>query len=268
MRAVRFSAAAWAAVLLLAAGGGARAHDFWIQPERYAAAPGESVGLRLFIGDAFDGMPFLRDPRHIERFFVRGPGGDRDVPGEPNRLTVGRVALAAPGAWVVGYRSARTSLTLAADRFDAYLETEGFEDARRTRAERGDSAAPGRESYARSAKAILRAGAEGADPGAALGLPLEIALERCPAAGEALPVRLLLHGAPLAGARITGYAAAAPDRPVAARTDADGRAAPILPHAGVWLLRAVHMAEAAPGAEADWESEWTTLTFSVPAIGD
>lgn len=246
-----------------------RAHDFWIQPERYAAAPGESVGLRLFIGDAFDGMPFLRDPRHIERFFVRGPGGDGEVPGEPNRLTVGRVALAAPGAWVVGYRSARTVLTLAADRFDAYLETEGFEDARRARAERGESGAPGRESYARSAKAILHAGAAGADPGAALGLPLEIVLERRPAAGAALPVRLLLRGAPLAGARITGYAAAAaPDDPVTARTGAEGRAELILSHAGVWLLRAVHMAEAAPGAEADWESEWTTLTFSVPAIGD
>lgn len=268
MRAVRFSAAAWAAVLLLAAVGDVRAHDFWIRPERYAAAPGESVGLRLFIGDAFDGMPFLRDPRHIERFFVRGPGGDGEVPGEPNRLTVGRVALAAPGAWVVGYRSARTFLTLAADRFDAYLEAEGFEDARRTRAERGESGAPGRESYARSAKAILHAGAAGEPPGAALGLPLEIVLERRPAAGEALPVRLLLRGAPLAGARITGYAAAEPNRPVEARTGADGRAAPVLPHAGAWLLRAVHMAEAAPGAEADWESEWTTLIFSVPAIGD
>lgn len=247
--------------------GEARAHDFWVQPERYAAAPGETVGLRLFNGDAFEGLPFLRDPKHLAEFFVVGPRGRTAVPGRPNRLEVGEIGPLEAGAWVVGYRSNFTLTTMKAERFDAYLRKEGFEEARRIRAERGESAAPGREAYARAAKAIVEAGGDSAGYDAALGLPLELTPERAPAGmrpGEVFTVRLSLAGEALADAPVTAFAAAAPDFPLRARTDSAGRADLTLSHAGAWLVRAVHMAPAAPGRDADWESLWASLTFSVP----
>ena len=261
--------AALAAVCLAA---GARAHDFRVQPDRYAVAAGETVRLRLFVGEAFDGLPFLRDPRHMKRFDVVGPDGRAAVPGERNRITVGRIGPLAPGAHVVGYQSTYTLLTLAADRFDSYLKKEGFDAVRALRAERGETGAPGREAYARSAKTVVVAAGAAAGHDAVLGLALELVPERAPdavRAGEAMPVRLLLDGAPLAGAPVTAWARAAPDRPARARTDAAGRAELRLPHAGAWLVRAVHMRPAAPGRDADWESVWASLTFAVPdAIPD
>lgn len=245
----------------------APAHDFWVQPERYIAAPGETVGLRLFIGDAFAGLPFLRDPKHLAEFFVVGPRGRSAVSGRPNRLEVGEIGPLDAGAWVVAYRSNFTLSTMKAERFDDYLRKEGFEEARRVRAARGDSAAPGREAYARATKAIVEAGGDSAGYDAALGLPLEFVPERAPAGmrpGEVFTVRLLLAGDALADAPVTAFAAAAPDLPIRARTDSAGRAELILRHAGAWLVRAVHMAPAAPGRGADWESLWASLTFSVP----
>ena len=247
--------------------GEAPAHDFRVQPERYIAAPGETVGLRLFIGDAFGGQPFLRDPKHLAEFFVVGPRGRMAIPGRPNRLRVGEIGPLDAGAWVVAYRSNFTLSTMEAERFDDYLRKEGFEEARRVRAARGESAAPGREAYARAAKAIVEAGGDSAGYNAVLGLPLELAPERAPAGmrpGEVFTVRLLLAGEALADASVTAFAAAAPDRPVRARTDSAGRAGLTLDRAGAWLVRAVHMAPAAPGRDADWESLWASLTFSVP----
>ena len=251
----------------LAFSGAARAHDFWVRAERYAAAPGETVGLRLFVGDAFAGLPFLRDPKHIEAFFVAGPRGRMPVPGRANRLKAGEIGPLDAGAWVVAYRSAFTRLTLEAGRFDAYLRQEGFEEARRVRAARGETGAPGREAFARSAKAIVEVGGDSAGFDAAVGLPLEFVPERAPARmrpGEAFAVRLLLAGEALPDTPVTAFAAAAPERPIHARTDAEGRAELTLADAGVWLLRAVHMASAAPGRGADWESLWASLTFAVP----
>ena len=256
---------ALAAALLAAPA--ARAHDFWVQPAPYAAAAGETIGLRLFIGDAFDGMPFLYDPDHAERFFVLAPDGRSAVAGTRNRLNVASIEATAPGAYVIGYESAWTLLALPADRFDAYLRKEGFERVREARAARGESAAPGREAYARSAKAIVHAGGGRAGYDAVLGLPLELVPERAPAdlaPGGTFVVRLLRGGAPLAGARILAFADADRFRPVEAETGADGRAALVLPHAGAWLVRAVHMTGATPGRDADWESMWASLTFAIP----
>lgn len=252
---------------LCAAAPEARAHDFRIQPERYRAEPGETVGLRFYIGDAFDGMPRLRDPGRIRRFFVHGPGGAAPVPGATDRLTVGAIGPLEPGAWVVGYESDWIFTTLPADRFEAYLRKEGFDAALRTRAARDETGAPGREAYARSAKAIVEAGGRAQGFDALLGLPLELTPEHSPAAlrpGATLTVRLLLHGAPLAGAAVTAYSARA-GAAVGARTDSAGRAALALPRGGPWLARAVHM-RAAPREreDADWESLWASLAFAIP----
>ena len=258
---------AFALALPCAAAPAAGAHDFRIQPDRFQAEAGETVGIRFYIGDAFGGMPRLRDPARIRRFVVRGPGGAAPVPGAPGRLTVGTIGPLEPGAWVVGYESDWIFTTLPADIFETYLRKEGFDAALRARAGRGETGAPGREAYARSAKAIVEVGggAQGFD--ALLGLPLELTPEQSPAAlrpGAALTVRLLLHGAPLAGAAVTAYSAGA-GAAVSARTDSAGRAALALPRAGPWLARAVHMRAAAPGRDgADWESLWASLAFAVP----
>ena len=64
----------WLAILLTGAiGASAAAHDFWVAPSKYRVAPEARVSVRLLVGEMFDGEGYARNPRHVERFVLRGP---------------------------------------------------------------------------------------------------------------------------------------------------------------------------------------------------
>jgi uncharacterized GH25 family protein len=115
------------------------------------------------------------------------------------------------------------------------------------------------------AKTIFVAGAPGDGYKTVVGLPLEIVPEKDPyrlQPGEALPVRVLLRGAPAANLELSAASTAPGFAPhVVGKTDAQGRLS-IAVSAGKWRLHTIHM-ERAAGSDVDWESVWTTLTFEV-----
>lgn len=268
--AVRALALAIVAGLLTAP---ALAHDFWIEPGSFAPLPGEAVAVRLRVGEHFDGEPVPR-PSALQRFVVAElrSGASAALPGRQGADPAGWLRLPRHGGYVVAYHGTPNAIELAAEKFNAYLAEEGLQAVIALREARGESAAPGREIYSRCAKSLLRAGAadgvaDGAADGAAdrvLGLPLELVAERAPGRlrrGEALPVRLLHEGRPLAGALVVAIPRDAPRQRIALRSDAQGRVKLPLDRAGHWLVKAVHMRPAPPGSGADWESLWASLTF-------
>ncbi len=153
------------------------------------------------------------------------------------------------------------------------LKDEGLEHVIAERARLGESNAPGREQFSRSVKSILNVGgaADATGFNRTLGLTLEIVPERDPRRIDpaGLPVRLLYNGKPLANAQIVVFRQdereAGPVEAVARlRSDRDGRA--VVPSApGRWLIKAVQMRRAEEGSSVDWESIWTSLTFSIPS---
>jgi uncharacterized GH25 family protein len=100
------------------------------------------------------------------------------------------------------------------------------------------------------------------------GLDFEIVPESDPtalSAGDALPIRVLLHGAPLAGfpvgARREGGSADA-----FVTTDASGKASVPVPKQGRWLLFGTHLRRVnEPNLE--WRSDFVTMTFAVAPAG-
>lgn len=259
------SAARGAALAALLAGGllpaGAGAHELYLVPGTFAPAPAEVVPVHVRVGPPGEAEPVRRDDSRIVRFVARGPRGDLAVPGKAGGDPAGAVHLTDPGLWAVGYVTRPTPSLLAGPEFERYLAEEGLEHVARERRRAGQSAAPGRELYFRSVKTLVAVGAS--DGGAAdrpLGLPLELLRE---AAGDGrVQLRLLHHGEPVPGARVSLRAlAGGPARE--ARTGSDGRVAFAAP-AGEWLAHTVVMTPAGePGA--DWLSAWATLTFAVPA---
>jgi uncharacterized GH25 family protein len=247
------------------------AHDFWILPTSFQPAAGAAVGLHLFVGEHFVGERVPRSAAQIERFFVVGPAGVRDVIGRDGMDPAGVLRADAPGTWVVGYRSRPSRVELAAPAFEQYLRDEGLEHVIAERARVGESAAPAREQFSRSVKSILTVGATSGAEAAMrpLGLTLELVPQRDPRQSNlaGLPLRLLYNGMPLANAQIVGFRQdhreAGPVEPAAkVRTDRDGRATvPSAP--GRWLIKAVQMRRADAGSGVEWESIWTSLTFSV-----
>jgi uncharacterized GH25 family protein len=248
----------------------ADAHEFWIEPERFAAAPGETVGVGLAVGAGWPGERFALQTRRVLRFAWIDARGERPFDGGEGDDPAGRATAGAPGtAWAV-YRSTEAVADIDAATFALYLREEGLEHVQRTREAQGRADAPVRERFSRCAKALVTVEGTGAgrprgpDPTRPVGLDLEIVPgvdPRTRARGGALPVRVLWQGRPAPGLLVKALARDDPAGRATARTDARGRAVLRVPAGGVWLVNAVRIEAAAPGDGADWRSTWSSLTF-------
>jgi hypothetical protein len=255
------------------------AHDFWVEPSSFRPAVGERVSFDLLVGQKLSGESVARDSGKIAHFFVRGPDGkDEDVLGIDGRSPAGQWRVRAGGFHVLGYRTTPTPIELEALKFEVYLREEGLQPVIDARKARGETGAPGREIYSRSAKALLYCGPaekDGAPKDATaakgfdtvIGLRLEIVPEVDPyrlAVGGELPLRVVFDGKPLAGALVGLAAQGAPGEERRVRTDADGRVRFKVAHGGVHLARVCWMVPAPKESGADWESTWGSLTFEIP----
>jgi uncharacterized GH25 family protein len=98
-----------------------------------------------------------------------------------------------------------------------------------------------------------------------IGLAYEIVPDDDPTLGSsAFRGRLLHEGEALAGALVVAMSRNDPSVRLATRSDRDGAFSFILPRAGVWLVKSVHLVEASMFSRADWDSLWASLTFESP----
>lgn len=244
------------------------AHDFWIEPLAFEVDAGKPVAVGLRVGEHFAGDPVMPRPESIVAFFA-DDGADRHAVRTTTGLEpVGVVATRQAGMLAFGYESRPSAVTLGAETFEQYLREEGLEHVIAQRATDGKSRAPGRELFARSVKSLVWIDGEEPQPPALapLGLPLELVPAIDPYTlkpGSSLDLQLLYDGRPAAGILVVAMAQSNPHRTQRARTDDAGRVTLALDHAGPWLIKAVHMAAAPAGSEADWMSWWTSLTFSI-----
>lgn len=234
----------------------AHAHDFWIEPSSFTPAAGESVVLRLKVGEHFEGEAVPRRTGRIERFYARSAAGEREVPGQDGRDPAGRLTIREEGTTIIAYRSRPNRLVLEAAKFETYLREEGLESIIELRRKRGESAKAGTEIFLRSVKSLLHSG--GGEPiDQPLGLRLEV-IKR----GTGFEV--LFEGKPLANVMVAAMRRGAGREPLRGRTDASGKVSFPDMARGEWLVKAVHMVPAPLSVDADWESLWASVTFSVP----
>lgn len=244
------------------------AHEFWIEPSSFRPAAGAAFDVHLRVGQEFRGDAMIYLPESFERFVTLNARGQKKVEGIPGDDPAARLTITDPGLLLIAYQSTRYSLEMDAETFKQYINKEGLDHL--VPAQRGTKDKPVREVYRRCAKSLLAVGdrSDGLDFKKPLGLRLEIIpltsvypLNK----DRTLEVQLLYENRPLAGAQIMAFSKTKPKNPLSQRTDRDGRARFVLPHADVWLLNAVHMIAAPAEAKADWESFWASLSFASTA---
>jgi uncharacterized GH25 family protein len=270
------NASKFAALLLLAGlvPATALAHEFWLAPSSYVAAPGRPIRIAAFAGTGFRGeaKPWAT-PRAVR--FVARTARDLDLTSiaENGSLDWAAFSPSDAGGALLAYESNFAFIELPANQFDAYLESEGLDQPLAARRHDHDSA-PGRERYRRCPKAWL-AGADESRATRPVGLPLEIVPLSAPGESPALRVHVLWGGKPLANSLVKAWRA-----PIGAdgalsdpasrdscavlwqqRTDARGEVVVPVAAAGEWLVATVHMEPSRDRAAADWESTWASLTF-------
>lgn len=261
-------------VLSLLLTSSAGAHDYWLVPETFTPKEGATLSVRMVVGEHF--KPEQEVAYSAKRSAaVQLASAKKTVTEFPLLKDGAKPAFAfkldAPNTSVLRVDRDWSSITLAADKFAAYLKEEGLDEVAKARAAAGEANADGKERYRRCLKAILHAGAPDDTPTKAVGQVFEIVPAKNPyalKAGDELPVAVLFDGKPLAGLKLTAWHRDGDTLTAAtATTDKDGKASLKLAKSGPWVVRAVHMrrvAEKNPTPAADWESFWASVTFALP----
>lgn len=241
------------------------AHDLWLEPTNFSPKLDQIVGVRLRVGQNLAGDPVSLSPWMVKQFIVEDSLDRRPVVNLRGAEPAGLLRVTTPGLLVIGYYGHPSTLELPAETFNAYLKEEGLDSIIALRALRNEADAKSRELYSRCAKSLVLSGSPSeAEGDRTLGFPPELVAERNPysiVASQDLPVRLTYEDQPLGGALVIAMNSLNPSEKQAARTDNDGRVRFRLHAGGMWLVKAVHMVPAPPGADAEWMSFWASLTF-------
>lgn len=267
---VTASAAAFAATPVAA-------HEMFLKSEGHVLPPESAQVVRLLNG-TFDMSENVVERDRMADVSVVAHGrvakpaaGDWFDEGDTSALNW---RAAAPGTYVIGVSTRPRIITMAAKDFAAYLKHDGVLDTLEAFA-RDNRLENVRERYSKHVRAIVQVGdVRTADYATLLGYPVEIVPTQNPydlRFGKELSFQVLHRGKPLAnqlvyasyegfhahdesGEHITSYTL---------RTDADGRAKLLLSNKALWYLSLIHMQRLVDDKDADYESNWATLTFSV-----
>ncbi|MBI4466565.1 MAG: DUF4198 domain-containing protein [Acidobacteria bacterium] len=263
--------------LVLVGAGVLAAHDTWLVPAlinsgpgSFRVTPGLPARVALHTSEDFPSSEAAAAPDRIARFEAVTADGRKAVSGYrvEDKSLVAEV-VPGPGVTLVVAITHPRLIVMKPEDFQTYLSEEGLQAIVAARAARGQAQSEGRERYSKVAKLALCAGeVRGAAYEQPLGLRLEIVPENNPCelrVGEALRVRVLFDGAPLAGVWVgAGYSGVHGHHyPVWLKTDSAGRAAVRPDRPGAWFVRALHMVPSTEVPDADWQSWFSTFTFAV-----
>ena len=259
------------AVALCSIASAAAAHDTWLQPRRTSVLPGTIAQIDLASGDKFATFDAAIKPDRIGIARARLNGKTFDIqPGAPEKKSLElRVPLPDPGIATIWLSLAPKLIELNRKEVQHYLDEIGAPALLTQAWYAGKSSKPWREIYSKHAKTFVLVGRSGRAKGdrswsEPVGMPLEIIPEKDPTAlraGDEFAVRVLRNGAPL-GDFSLGIVREGRTNRAFKKTDAAGRAVFKVARAGKWLLRGTELRSSNKPA-ADWESDFTTLSFEV-----
>lgn len=268
----RGARAALAIVLGLCAPMAARAHEFWIEPQAYALAPGDALRASLKVGEMFAGASYPYVPDNFLRFEAGPADRLRPVPGRMGDRPALALEPHATGLWVIVHETTALWLTYDGwERFEAFTGQHDLGAARDLHRARGLPDNGFREMYFRHAKSLVAVGDGRSGADRRLGLEVEIVAETNPYTvrdGGPVVLRMFDGGAPRADAQMELFVRhGGKVTRDTLRSDAQGRVTAVLP-AGAEVLAnftTLEPVEGDPAArEAVWLSRWASLTFAMP----
>ena len=246
------------------------AHDLYILPERFFAAPNQAILAGFHNGDSFpqsEVSPKLERVRDTNLISVSGLATMHNLKIDGKRATATAMAPAT-GEFFLTIRTIPNILRSEPAQFLSYLKEEGFSQVIEWRTSHGETQKPARERYSKYAKSLLIAGTTDGFFNHQLGFPIEIIPESDPykaKPGQALPIRVVFKCKPASGLQVEiAWADEGQTKTtIAGRTDERGRIAILLDKPGLWRVHTIKIEPCVDPAVADWESTWASLTFEL-----
>jgi hypothetical protein len=261
----------------------ALAHQTFLISDLPVLRPGTDNFLILRNGTYFDSgysitYQMSRDIAIVQGGKKHKPSREEvgDVDNNPSyKQTYIKVVANPPGTGLAGLAAHPDYIALPAEVFANYLDHEGMTDALKAfKAE--NKLTTIRERYTKHAKSVFQVGKTLSDDWKTpLGFKVEIFVDRNPSevkVGEEMPIRVLYEGKPLANqilyvgnaSKDPGPKATVPEAAVyTLKTDAEGRAKFKVTSKDKWYVQLIHMQKLANDEDADYESNWSTITFAI-----
>ncbi|MFP6673613.1 MAG: DUF4198 domain-containing protein [Pirellulaceae bacterium] len=258
-------------VILLATAVSASGHDYWLQPQRFFLAKGESTAVKLFVGDHFvseTDRPVQSKKTVDFQLISRNEMTDLRVTKDNGARTSAFISPKNLGSHLVVMQRDWSHIEIEAAKFNKYLEHEGLSRILELRRKAGEEKTVGRERYRRYLKALVQVGKESDETfKRKIGHRLEILPHSHPSAttiGDDISLSILFEGKPLINAQVAAYNRRDDQTKThEARTDEQGRVQFTLDHSGLWLIRLVHMQRCDDDPEFEWESFWAAYSFQL-----
>lgn len=255
-------------LFVVAAFGPAFGHDTWLVAKQTTIEPGATVSLDLTSGMVFPKNETPIKPERIDQASFRLAGKRVDLSSRnpaPNSLELS-FSPTDSGVASIWIALKPRELELTPKQVTHYFEEIDAPASVRKAWATAKRPRRWREIYTKHSKTFVGVGRHESDNSWAepVGLTLEIVPEKNPVtlrAGDDFPVRVLKAGKPLAGFSL-GIVREGNQLKAFSKTDATGRASFKLARGGRWLLRGTDLQKSSK-PDADWESDFTTLTIEV-----
>lgn len=253
-------------------------HDLFLKVDSFFLKPQTDVSISLFNGTFEKSENAVTRDRMLDVSIV-GPKTQRIHPDTSQWRDVGTKAVlnfntGDSGTYVIGVSTASRMLALTAEDFNQYLKHDGVLEILSARKQNDELGKDVRERYSKHVKSIVQIGERRSNSfKMPLGYPVELVPLQNPydlKQGEVLQVQFLKDSVPVPNHPIyasydgfhTHDDAGEHREAIQTRTDEKGVAKFKLEKSGRWYIRLIHM-EAVDEDEADYESNWATLTFEV-----
>ena len=177
------------------------------------------------------------------------------------------------GTYVIGVSTRPNIISMSPEEFVAYLKHEGLLDTLHV-FEKENELTEVRERYSKHVRTVVQVGDKKTDDySKQLDYPVEILLDQNPynlRFGDDLSFRVLVNGKAAANQLVRASYEGFHDHDEAGghinsyslRTDKEGRASFLLSNKALWYISLIHM-QKIDDPEADYESNWATITFQV-----
>lgn len=246
-----------------------RAHEFWLEPDRFYFEAGSRASIGFRTGTDFIGEPRKLGNERIVRLETHTSQAVNNLRQNLAADSTGlfQVALVDEGTHIIAMETSPAFIELDGAKFTEYLQEDGLDEILYQRGKdkiSGDSAS---EMYSRHTKLILQAGTKTDDTFKKnCGLPLEIIPVTNPATlkkGDPIAFKILFQGKPLFGAKVKVWNRYNHRTSVQnIFSQQNGMIETHVSNPGVWMVSVVKMIPS-PDPEAQYRSYWSTVVFGI-----
>ena len=246
-----------------------QSHEFWLEPVKYKLKVGEELIVDFKVGENFMGQPWDLSNHKVERIMLYERTGSQDLLANVPTAKNGRlkVPITSAGTKLVALKSEAAFIEMDAEKFNAYLQEDGLDEAYNWRVNHKQENKGATEFYTRFTKLIVQAEDALDDTWKKqAGHKLEVTPLKNPAmmkTGDYMDCRITFEGKPVPHimVKVWGHVGNKIFLQNIYSED-DGTIRFPISAPGPWLVSTVKM-QRSKTVGAEWESSWSSLVFNV-----